>query len=125
MLFYFYLLFHRIIAVIAGGEQMTDSAAVDPVQLLILGKMPANFILFLIFGCMFVHGRRVNKVTVLCTSFNLVAFFGGAILAFSAGTDGTVTAIVWGLALAGTVAILIISAAFVVVEKRKRLQDTE
>ena len=112
----------RIIASIVSGKKMTDPTTVDPGQLLILGKMPANFILFVVFGCMFVHSRRVSKVTLLCTSFNLVAFVGGAILAFS---DGAVTATVRGLALTGTVAIMGIAAAFVVVEKRKRRQESE
>jgi len=101
-----------------------DPEVVDPGKLLILGKMPANFILYVVFGCMFVRGRRVNRVTVLCTSFNLVAFVGGAALALVAGADGKVGPAVWGLALAGTVAILAITAAFVVTERRKRAQES-
>jgi hypothetical protein len=97
----------------------------DPTRLLILGKMPANAILYLIFGCMFIRSRRVNRLTAVCTGFNLVAFMGGATLAFVGGADGSVSPVVWGLALAGTVVMLLATAAFVVVERRKRARERE
>lgn len=111
--------------IIGGGTMTADPAVVDPGKLLILGKMPANFILYVVFGGMFVRSRRVNRVTVLCTSFNLIAFIGGAILAVATGADGEVGPVVWGLAVAGTAAILSVTAAFVVVERRKRREESE
>jgi hypothetical protein len=87
--------------------------------------MPANFILYVAFGWMFVHGRRVNRITVLCTSFNLIAFIGGAILAFAGAADGTVAPAVWGLVLVGTIAMLAITVMFVVIERRKRCQESK
>ena len=104
--------------VLGGGK-------INALQLLILGKMPANFVLYVVFGWMFVHGRRVNRATVLCTSFNLIAFIGGATLAFAGAADGTVAPTVWRLALAGTIAMLAITAMFVVIEKRKRFRESK
>ena len=111
--------------IVGGGTLPADPGVVDPGKLLILGKMPANFILYVVFGSMFIRGRRINRVTVLGTLFNLIAFLGGAILAFSAGARGQVGPVVWGLAVAGTAAILAVTAAFVIVEQRQRLQESQ
>ena len=100
-------------------------ARIDPTQLLILGKMPANFILYILFGCMFIRSRRVNRLTALCTSFNLVAFLGGTSVACVGGVGGSVSPVVWGLAMAGTAAMLLTTAGFVVVERRKRSRERE
>jgi hypothetical protein len=100
-------------------------ARIDPTQLLILGKMPANLILYVLFGCMFIRSRRVNCLTALCTSFNLVAFIGGTAVACAGGVGGSVSPVVWGLAIAGTAAMLLTTAAFVVIERRKRSRERE
>eukprot|EP00040_Diaphanoeca_grandis_P025531 m.141563 g.141563 ORF g.141563 m.141563 type:complete len:327 (+) comp30194_c0_seq1:280-1260(+) len=112
----------RLINSVATRETIAD---VDPVKLLILGKMPANFILYVVFGSMFVHSRRVNRITVVCTAFNLIAFLGGTILAVAGSSDGSVSAVVWGLALVGAVTIVVITIALIVVEKRKRSHEKE
>ena len=106
--------------IIGKGTMTTDSTRVDADKLLILGKMPANLILYTSFGFMFLYSRRVNRHTVLCTGFNLIAFLGGAVIAVAADAG----AVVVGLAMVGTAAIVMITAAFIIIERRARsLED--
>ena len=100
--------------IVDGWTMTSNPPRIDPMQLLILGKMPANLILYVTFGWIFVRGRRVNCVTVLCTSFNAVAFLGGATLSFVGAVRGSIASEVWGLTLAGTIMLLLATAAFVV-----------
>jgi hypothetical protein len=109
----------RLVALLMGGVE------VDADQLLILGKMPANFFLFTVFGVMVVYARRVNAVTVCNISFNLIAYVGGTVFAIVMVTSDQASICTVILALIGIGLVLIIGIALGLVTMERKLRIKE
>jgi len=131
---------HRLAMwIIRGGTALLASRGqpimLDPIVLLLLGKIPANLILFAVFGTMVVRGKRVNRVTVSNISFNAVSLVLLSVFAFtqtkasssssSSSSQQVVAPIVWVGVAAADAAFLVAVTALVVAHKAQQRREPQ
>lgn len=103
-----------------SGKQHLDAD-----NLLMLGKMPANFLLIVAFGSMAVRARRVNCVTLGNLSLQLLAFALGAVaaLARTGECEECIGPRVYYSVLFGTALLLLVLAILAAAEFHLRSQE--
>jgi len=95
-----------------------EKKPLDPILLLVIGKIPANFILFTSFGAMVLYARRVNLVTVVNISFNAFWFVILSLLTFM--RIGDIPMSVGLYVIAADISFLVITTGFIWVEWARR-----
>ena len=117
---------HRLSMWLARLCMLSSDPSPDPDSLLTYGKLPANALLVLIFGCMLVAARRATPVMVFNVGMQLALFtFGLASLLASAATRSEPGPRVWATALVGGTVLALSVVALVAVSLRrgKRLDN--